>query len=479
MLGLFAMLTVAARAAGRGDASWDRIRYIGGALSARVSLGDPEDSVTLSSDRLIIRLFDGQTLEIPTAAVTFLGYTREAIPDDGVIGLPAVGAPIPIFYMGWVKKVGLHYVAIEYTRTEGGSARVLLQADKKNYVPMLTALSASTGVRVSMPAADRKHFPKKLATQELDQPLRRVPGVAVWGVESLAGHRKGVTSVGFSPDGRLLASASHDGAIVVWDVTGRKIAWQPPKQGREATEITFGPANLLASWHMYKDSVTVWDVGTHAVVADIPGPKGIRIRHAAFSPDGQMLAILEEDINVSDVVRVWRLADLQDLGEFRPEKAETVRGSLLFSADGATLTHWSRRGPVNAWDIPSGRRTRITGTAVANAIALDSSARWLAAARSNQTLELWDVRLGNTAGEFTGHFGRVNAAGFSADARRLASIAQGHALVWDVTTHQAIGQCSWGSSGARSTVALSPDGTLAAMSSWDDPGIGICSAPNR
>jgi hypothetical protein len=81
-----------------------------------------------------------------------------------------------------------------------------------------------------------------------------------------------------------------------------------------------------------------------------------------------------------------------------------------------------------------------------------------------------------TAGELTGHFGDVNAAGFSTDARRLASIAQGHALIWDVTTHQAIGQCSWGASGARSMVALSPDGTIAAMSSWDDPSIGICSA---
>ena len=74
------MPSVAALAADRGHASWDRIRYIGGVLSARVSLGDPGDSVTLSSDRLIIRLSDGQALE------------------------------------GWVKKAGLHYAGTDSSK---------------------------------------------------------------------------------------------------------------------------------------------------------------------------------------------------------------------------------------------------------------------------------------------------------------------------------------------------------------------------
>ena len=37
-------------------------------------------------------------------------------------------------------------------------------------------------------------------------------------IAELSGHTRGVQSIAFSPDGRLLASGGYDSAIYLWDV---------------------------------------------------------------------------------------------------------------------------------------------------------------------------------------------------------------------------------------------------------------------
>jgi WD40 repeat protein len=40
--------------------------------------------------------------------------------------------------------------------------------------------------------------------------------------EPLRGHTESVEGIAFSPDGRLLASGSEDGSIILWDVASQK-----------------------------------------------------------------------------------------------------------------------------------------------------------------------------------------------------------------------------------------------------------------
>jgi WD40 repeat protein len=43
-------------------------------------------------------------------------------------------------------------------------------------------------------------------------------------VRTLTGHKGGVTSVAFAPDGKLLVSGSEDNTVWVWDVqTGKSV----------------------------------------------------------------------------------------------------------------------------------------------------------------------------------------------------------------------------------------------------------------
>lgn len=47
-------------------------------------------------------------------------------------------------------------------------------------------------------------------------------------LQTLRGHRRGVLSVAFSPDGRTLASGSYDQTIQVWELTPAMPVVEPP-----------------------------------------------------------------------------------------------------------------------------------------------------------------------------------------------------------------------------------------------------------
>jgi len=65
----------------------------------------------------------------------------------------------------------------------------------------------------------------------------------------LVGHKNIVTSVAFSPDGKLVASADASGTIIVWDVEARTMIGSPLSGHEEPVHIlAFSPdGRMLAS----------------------------------------------------------------------------------------------------------------------------------------------------------------------------------------------------------------------------------------
>jgi WD40 repeat protein len=116
----------------------------------------------------------------------------------------------------------------------------------------------------------------------------------------LRGHRDSVFSLGFSPDGKRLASGSADGSARVWSpesgeclrtLTGHKGPVQAVAFSRSGRKLA------TASWD---GTARVWSVATGKTTAVLRGHAG-RVLGVAWSPDGKTIATGAMDRSV----RLW------------------------------------------------------------------------------------------------------------------------------------------------------------------------------
>jgi hypothetical protein len=136
-------LVVALAAAAQGN-SWNKLRYNGGTVEAKVNPFDWNTTLTATPDAIVLVFAHRATLRMTPAAVTALSYGQEAhrrVAD--MVALSVVATPLALF--GILHKSKVHFIGIEYRGADGKPGAVLLEADKNNYRPILKVLKSLTG----------------------------------------------------------------------------------------------------------------------------------------------------------------------------------------------------------------------------------------------------------------------------------------------------------------------------------------------
>ncbi len=276
-------------------------------------------------------------------------------------------------------------------------------------------------------------------------------------IKTLKGHTNEVYSVIFSPDGKLLASASGDKTVRLWDTTTHKEIKTLKGHTNEVYGVSFSFDGRLLASTSRDHTVKLWDTITHKEITYLKGHKGSVIA-VSFSPDGKFLASASGD----KTVKLWDTTTHKEIKTLKGHKNAVY--SVSFSADGKLLASASADKTVKLWDTTTHKeiKTLKGHTNWVYNISFSPNEKLLASASTDKTVKLWDTTTYKEIKTLKGHKNEVYRVSFSPDSKLLASASFDKTVkLWDTTTHKNI-KTLIGYTNHVHSVSFSPDSKLLA-----------------
>jgi WD40 repeat protein len=309
--------------------------------------------------------------------------------------------------------------------------------------------------------------------------------VLLWDLDSgkEAGELTGIgiaEGMAFAPDGKTITAAGADQTLRLWDCKsgaelrrfeGAKDIWWT---------LAFSPdGKILASASLRRQAVHLWNTATGRELRGLGDGPGLRST-VVFSPDGKTVATASSG-EKNKAVRLWDVATGKEVRQFQSELGSY---SLAFSPDGKILAAGghpepgkpSTTSPIHLWDVSTGREIhRLPGHVfTVTSLAFSADGKRLVSGSSSSVMKIWDVATGKEAVPLAEHESWVTAVAFSPDGRHLATGSyDGTIRLWNPATGRQVRVLECEIRPRVTDIAFAPDGRTL-ISNRQDGSLRVC-----